>query len=307
MNNLFERTNAFWAKYSQYEYRRGDDDILYLVPMLDATPIVYDPMKDAEALVVDALNVGRLAMKRGSDKKLQQAILDFVTKYGLLGFMPALPTTTEFMNYDSVYLPKNHFIKDETILAKDYLKLFFPFQKPDVYKDRDTAIWHVNINDHYSPMVAALAITFDDEPISVGMSLLPIYAERYEWLATQFRDWAFMIVSSFLFYEDKGDVDDFSRDLYREGITAFGNRAPTYRIKLFEEKPKIVWDFHSLLLTIQTMFGFALTDEKKPLRICGHCNLVFAAGHPNAVFCSPKCKNQHNVYKSRGKKEQDAD
>ena len=307
MNALFEKTNAYWAKYSKYEYRRADDDILYLMPAPDARPAVYDPMKDAEALVVDALNVGRLAMKRGSDKKLKQAILEFVTQYGLLGFMTALPTTAEFINYDAVYLPKNHFVKDETMFAKDYLALFFPFQKPDVYKDRDTAVWRVNVGGQDNPMVAALAMAFDDEPVAVGMSLLPIYAERYDWIATQFRDWAFMIVSSFLFYEDKGDVDDFSRDLYREGISAFGNKAPTYRIKLFDEKPKIVWDFHSLLLTIQTMFGFALTDEKRPLRICGHCNRVFAAGHPKAVFCSTKCKNQHNVYKSRGKKEQDAD
>ena len=119
------------------------------------------------------------------------------------------------MNYDAVYLPKNHFIKDETVLAKDYLGLFFPFQKPEVFKDRDTAMCRVNIGDQDKPMVAALAMTFDDEPIAVGMSLLPIYAERYDWLATQFRDWAFMIVSSFLFYEDKGDVNDFSRRLYR--------------------------------------------------------------------------------------------
>jgi hypothetical protein len=136
--------------------------------------------------------------------------------------------------------------------------------------------------------------------MSVGMSLLPIYAERYDWLVTQFRDWAFMLVSAHLFYED--NADEFSRDLYRQGVSAFGKKAPTYHVSLYDDKPKIVWDFYSLLLTIQTMFGFALTDETRPLRVCKHCNLAFISTHHGAVFCKPECKNQYNVYKSRDKK-----
>jgi len=123
MNILFQKTNASWAKYGEYKYRYDENNNLYLVPAPNAKPSVYDPMKDAETLVVDAL-VGRLAMKRGSDKKLRNAIMGFVTKYGLLGFMTALPTTPEFMDYDAVYLPKNHFLRDETMSTYDYLSLF---------------------------------------------------------------------------------------------------------------------------------------------------------------------------------------
>ena len=67
------------------------------------------------------------------------------------------------------------------------------------------------------------------------------------------------------------------------------------------EKPVILWDFHSLLLGIQIMLSFMLVDDGKPLRCCKHCQSAFAAGHPSAVFCSPRCKNQFNVYKNRGK------
>jgi hypothetical protein len=49
-------------------------------------------------------------------------------------------------------------------------------------------------------------------------------------LVTQFRDWAFMLVSSFLFYDGKDATDDFTRDLYRQGVSAFGGKAPTYHI-----------------------------------------------------------------------------
>ena len=133
------------------------------------------------------------------------------------------------------------------------------------------------------------------------MSLQREYAESYDWLTTQFKDWAFTFVSSFLYYEDYDKIDETTRDLYRQGMAAFGGIAPTYHIALLD-KPTIVWDFHSLLLGVQMMFSFALTDEKRPLRCCRHCQNAFMAGHPNAAFCSHRCKNQFNVYKNRGKK-----
>ena len=148
----------------------------------------------------------------------------------------------------------------------------------------------------------ALAMTFGNQPQAMNMSFQREYAERYDWLVTQFKDWAFTFVSSFLYYEDYDDIDETTRDLYRQGMAAFGGIAPTYHILLLD-KPTIVWDFHSLLLGVQMMFSFMLTDEKRPLRACKHCNKVFAASHPNAAFCSSKCKNQYNVYKSRKKKE----
>ena len=70
----------------------------------------------------------------------------------------------------------------------------------------------------------------------------------------------------------------------------------------------IYWDFHSLLLGIQMMFSFMLVDDAKPLRLCKHCQKVFISSRANAAFCSARCKNQYNVYKSRGKhKERDGD
>jgi len=306
MNILFQQTNAYWVRFSEYEYKQGEDGHLYLMSTSMAKPTVYDPMKVAETLIVEALNLGRLAMKRGCEEELKQAVMEFVTKYGLLGFMTALPTTASFVDYDAVYLPKNHFIKDEAMTTQGYLPLFFPFQKPEIYKDKETTRWTVS-DDCNDRMMTALAMTFANEPMAMNMGFRRSYAERYDWLVTQFRDWAFMLVSSFLFYEDKDNTDDLTLDLYRQGVSAFGGKVPTYHISLYDDKPRIVWDFYSLHLTIQTLFGFALTDEARPLRICKHCNLAFIAGHHSAAFCSPKCKNQYNVYKSREKTEQDAD
>ena len=296
MNSLFQKTSSHWVKYSEYELIEKDG-ILYLKPAQKAKPVVYDPLKESENMVLDALNVGMLQMNRAGADKVKTAVVDFVSKYGLLGFMTALPTTPEFVDYEAVYLPTNHFIKKETLSTEEYLSVFFPFEKLDFSKNGKESVWNIN-NDR---TMMALAATFGDKPQAMNMSFQREYAESYDWLTTQFKDWAFTFVSSFLYYEDYDKIDETTRDLYRQGMAAFGGIAPTYHIVLLD-KPTIVWDFHSLLLGVQMMFSFMLIDDKKPLRCCKHCQKVFMAGHPNAAFCSPRCKNQYNVYKGRAKK-----
>lgn len=100
-------------------------------------------------------------------------------------------------------------------------------------------------------------------------------------------------------------MDDMQKNLYRQGMAAFGGIAPIYHIELLD-RPTIVWDFHSLLLGVQMMFSFMLTDEKSSLKVCKHCGKAFVASRPNSVFCSGKCKNRYNVYKSRAKDKDNA-
>lgn len=135
--------------------------------------------------------------KNNTQEQLKNAIMDFVTGYGLLGFITALPTTPDFITYYAVYLPKNHFIKEESMTIEKYLSYFFHFYKIDFVKKGMESSW---------------------------------------------------------------STDD-----------------------------------------VQMMFFFMLTDEKSTLKVCKHCGKAFVAGRPNSVFCSGKCKNRYNVYKSRAK------
>lgn len=52
MKNLFEHTSSPWIRYSSYEYRTAEDGTLYIVVSADAKPEMYNPMKDAESLVL---------------------------------------------------------------------------------------------------------------------------------------------------------------------------------------------------------------------------------------------------------------
>jgi hypothetical protein len=55
--------------------------------------------------------------------------------------MTALPTTPKFIDYDAVYLPKNHFLKEESMETQTYLDLFYPFKKLDFRKDGEKSEW----------------------------------------------------------------------------------------------------------------------------------------------------------------------
>ena len=165
-------------------------------------------------MVLDALNVGALQMNRKGEAAVREAVMGFVSRYGLLGFLTALPTTPSFMDYEAVYLPKNHFIREESLPTQDYLSLFFPFEKLDIQKKGTKSQW--NLTGDRAMM--ALALTMQDAPQAVSMSFQREYAERYDWLARQFKDLAFSFYSSFLYYNDYDVLDEMTRDLYRQEI-----------------------------------------------------------------------------------------
>ena len=300
MKNLFEQSRSHWVRYDHYEMKTAEDGKQYITPGKSAKPDVYNPLKEVPNIVLDALNVGMLMMGRKPEAEVEKAVMEFVTRYGLLGLMTALPTTPSFMDYEAVYLPKNHFIKEETMATDQYLSLFYPFDQLDLVKKGIESTWNVS-GDR---TMVALTMTFMDEPMAKNMSFQREYAEPYDWVAQQFKDWAFTLTTAILYYNDYDSIDEDARGLYRKAMAAFGGIAPSYHIELLD-KPTIYWDFHSLLLGIQMMFSFMLVDGDQPLRLCKHCQKVFLGSRANSAFCSARCKNQYNVYKSRGKNRTD--
>ena len=210
MNTLFERTSSLWVRYSSYEWKETEDGVLYLTPAKDAQPEVYDPLRDAQQLVVGALNIGRMCMGKKPDGEIRKAVQSFAVKYGLLGLMTALPTTPNFMDYEAVYLPRNPYIKEEAMNTMKYLALFFPFEKPDVVRRGVETMW--NIEGDKAMM--ALAMAMSDRPMAVNMGFQREYAERYDWLKQQFKDWAFIFTTCFLYYEDYERNDETMEILF---------------------------------------------------------------------------------------------
>ena len=134
MENIFQKSSSNWVRYDKYEWRVAVDGKMYITPVADAKPSIYNPIKDYEKLVLAAINIGTAAMNRADESELKEAIMSFVSEYGMLGLMTALPTTPDFITYEAVYLPKNHFIRKESISTEKYLPYFFPFDKIDFHK-----------------------------------------------------------------------------------------------------------------------------------------------------------------------------
>ena len=124
MKNLFQRTSSHWVRYSEYEWKTAENGMLYLTPTATAQPGIYDPLSEYQRLILDAIDIGRMKSQKKTPQEIQKAIQIFAVKYGLLGLMTALPTTPNFMDYEAVYLPKNHFIRKESMSTMDYQKRF---------------------------------------------------------------------------------------------------------------------------------------------------------------------------------------
>ena len=111
MKNLFEHISTNWIRYSKYELLEDRYKLQYVVPAKDAQPEFYNPLDEAEDMVVHALNIGMMCLSKKPENDIQDTIMDFISHYGLLGFMTALCTTTSFINQDAVYLIPNRHIK----------------------------------------------------------------------------------------------------------------------------------------------------------------------------------------------------
>ena len=58
----------------------------------------------ADQMVLHAINTGVICINQDTDEQIKQdAVMNFVSSYGLLGFMTALSTTPEFITYEAVY------------------------------------------------------------------------------------------------------------------------------------------------------------------------------------------------------------
>ena len=288
MKQLFERTSSCWVRYDKYVIRTDAKGTKYVTAAEGARPDIFDPLEDAQTMVLEALNVGRLFFGDKAPESVREAaLLQFVHHYGLLGFITALPTTPKFLDYEKVYLPKNHFIREEALETEQFLDYFYPFKKPLLRKRGVKYTWEVEGDTD----AVALELTFSSEPTAKKMSFQKEYAEPLDWIAKALKDMTFPFITSKYFYEHGDAFDADEKKLMAQGVAAFGGIAPTYRIALLD-KPTIVWDFHSLLIGLQMMFSFMMAEDKTPLRMCDSCDTIFVANRKNQRYCCDKCRRK---------------
>ena len=124
------------------------------------------------------------------------------------------------------------------------------------------------------------------------MSFSRNYGERYEWMVSVFKDWAFTLMATQIYYDKDDPANAATRMVYESGMAAFEGNAPTYHLEL-RDRPMIVWDFHSLMLNIKMMLDLMMTDDNHPIRLCKQCMQPFLAVDNGELFCSPQCERKY--------------
>ena len=287
MNMKIEQRLILWPRYTKYEIVATENGKRYIRPTSDARPWPVNSVTNKEDLVIDAVNVGMLVLGKKDEAVIEKAVMDFVHKHGLLGMMTALANAPDYMEYEITFLPKNRFIRERHMSTDAYQKIFFPFH--DLQQLRNKLDREPNWKDPDDISNWQTMMHFSDQPEGVMMTALQEYAEPYDWVVAQFKDWAYMVSTTHFFYKD-GFIDDLQlRISLQEGMEAYGGVAPSFII-LLREKPILWWHFHSLHQCIHLTLAFMLADEKNPLRMCKYCKKIYIADEENEWFCGSKCK-----------------
>ena len=293
MNMKIDQHVISWPCFSEYEIVTAPNGKRYIRPTEKSTAYRFHYRVEREQRVIDAVNVGMLVLGKKSETVIETAVLDFVSKHGLLGLMTALPNSPDFMEYEITFLPKNRFIRERSMKTDAYQKLFFPFH--DLQKMLAKLEQEPNWKDPDSCLEWQMMISLSDQPEGVMMTALKEYAEPYDWVVDQLKDWAYMVSSCYFFYKDGLVTDLKLRISIQEGMEAYGGVAPSYII-LLRDKPTLWWHFHSLHQCIHLTLSFMLADEYNPLRMCKYCKKIYLAGTTeDEWFCSEKCKRYNTL------------
>lgn len=286
--------STLWVRYSDYEFRKVDDEI-YITPTYSATAEPFDPFKYTDTILVDILNIGRL---NSLDKTnlVNEKVLEFVKKYGLLGFFTYCPLNSKnLFTQKTVYLKKNNFItKKESMPFKGYIDLFLKCDDTNIIELHKGDIgYFASYNNEMSPNLIL------NKDLEYGIVFSKGYSEKLSW----FLDYVNEIYQQFFsigrYYITNELVEKRTADLY---IQSFMPDNISCNLTLTKNKPTLAWNFNSLRLALDTMLYLELSAERQLLKMCKHCYNPFYSNNPKSEYCSPQCRNQANVYKSRGKK-----
>ena len=290
MIRLFTHSTSSWVRYDRYVVRKAGNGKRYLTPAEGALPQLINPFEKVQQMALDAINIGIMVMDNRAGSIVEQAIIRFAANYGMLGLMTALPTTARFMDYFYVYLPKNDFIREESMETQAYTDLFFPFEKPTYRKEGDLVEWDIEGD----VPIQALMMTLSqyDTPIATQMTFLRGYAEDLIWVKNVFRAFAYNLLTTLYYYSIP--LTDEERTSFRYSLQIFEGAAPTCHLELWD-RPVVMWDYHSLLLGLQMAVFFTITDPQSPIHLCRNCGKAFFASRPNQLYCSDRCRRHYRL------------
>lgn len=259
---------------------------------------MYDPFDLEDDILVDILMIGRCVEKNDIEES-NRKIMEFVERYGLLGELTYLPLNTDIVKQNKVYLPSGNLVSGkETLPTDEYIELFLKCKKKQkvvMKKNARGEILDLSVENEMNP----LAII--NRPVEYAVVFSRAYSECLIWIMYYART----LYLTFEAIENYSKAQDaYTKQIYDTRIKEFNPSKIACKIlmgKNKEDKPVLEWNFNSLKLAIDTVFALNKTIERKTVKMCKHCGKPFASKNLKAEYCSPQCRNQANVYKSRAK------
>ena len=294
--NFNTRNPYSYMKYGSY---RGDykDNEYYMIPIPEASfnaRDLYDVFSKIDTVLVDLLNVGRLCSEDDSERMKFTSTLFFVQQYGLLGFMVEAPINPNFLLDKEVILKEDNFITKKSVMkVQDYFDLFFPFA------NKEEMSYSIVGNDVKINSNSDLQRLLNNMSITNQLIYSSFYCEKIDWIVDYAKK-MYKIFKSIIDLQNDS-LELYSQERAREIITNYTMPGIPYNISMYGTKPEIAWQPNSLKQALDLAFGFFMCSDKNPIKMCKHCGHIFLSKNPKAEYCSAKCRNQANVYKSRAK------
>ena len=290
-------SRTFWFRYDGYEIKEIDEKH-YITPKENSKIIMYDPFDLADDILVDILMIGRCVEKNDIEES-NKKIMEFVEKYGLLGELTYLPLNTDIVKQNRIYLPSGNLVSEkETLPTDEYIELFLKCKKKQkvvMKKNARGEILDLSVENEMNPLALI------DRPAEYAVVFSRAYSECLVWIM----HYARTLYLTFEAIENYSKAQDaYTKQIYDTRIKEFNPSKIACKIlmgKNKEDKPVLEWNFNSLKLAIDTMFALNETTKRKTVKMCKHCGKPFASQNLKAEYCSPQCRNQANVYKSRAK------
>lgn len=261
-------------KYSEYVIKEIEER-KYIFPSDNAQIQESNINEKVADVLIELLDIGKSVCFNEND--IEGQVMDFVSKYGLFGFINYFPVNELYFLDNEIVLKEDKMI-DEYMVKSDivsYIRIFLPnLLNQDIVDKITTAKENIKANriTENSKMLINMNFAYSHD-----------YGEPIEMITKYTKQ----------LYEDLMKIQN--EDTNDLNVKDF--------VTLFESKngKELALKYETLKNAMDAVFVSEVMAEVRKLKICRYCDKPFIAVNPKAEYDTPACKNKANVYKFRSK------
>lgn len=297
-----------WFKHSDYNIVELNN-IQYIKPEKKNKPTIYaTTIYDNKNIILEVLKIGKRCYFKESG--INQDILFFYKNYGPFGFINTFVFNDNYYEAGTVILRKINPITRYLVLPfSKYASHFFPtlFENEGEAYEIDKSNSLPTVMDKIEPERGRPDFHNLINPVIESSD----YSEKLDWITKYCEQMYAFVYATFICRKSVNKYPkieegvympyDVCSEVHYDRIHPINYEIDGSALFSSTEPSRIILKPNSLISFIDLLLIQYATSENTPLKICKHCFTAFIAENVRSEFCSPKCRNQYNVYKSRKK------